>query len=84
MNPSTSWWDWSHAAAVLPSLLLEGLKITLIATVLGTLIALVLGLAVAIIRRTAPTAIATPFTWVVEFIRMTPLVVQLVFANLVL
>jgi polar amino acid transport system permease protein len=81
MNPS--WWDWNHAAAVLP-LLLEGFKVTLLATVLGTLIAVVLGLVVAIIRRTAPGIIRTPVTWVVEFIRMTPLVVQLVFANLVL
>ncbi|WP_193104984.1 ectoine/hydroxyectoine ABC transporter permease subunit EhuD [Brachybacterium sp. FME24] len=81
MNPS--WWDWDHAFAVFP-LLLEGFKITLLATVLGTLIAVVLGLVVAIIRRIAPGIIRTPVTWVVEFIRMTPLVVQLVFANLVL
>ena len=81
MNPS--WWDWNHAATVFP-LLLQGFKITLLATVLGTLIAVVLGLVVAIIRRIAPTIIRNPVTWVVEFIRMTPLVVQLVFANLVL
>ena len=81
MNPS--WWYWNHAATVFP-LLLQGFKITLLATVLGTLIAVVLGLVVAIIRRIAPTIIRNPVTWVVEFIRMTPLVVQLVFANLVL
>ncbi len=79
-----SWWSWEHAAAVLPDLILEGFKITLIATVLGTLIALVLGLVVAIIRRGSPGFVNAPVTWVVEFIRMTPLVVQLVFANLVL
>ena len=84
MTPQNSWWSWDHAFAVLPDLLFEGFKITLVATVLGTLIALVLGLVVAIIRRSAPRIISTPFTWVVEFIRMTPLVVQLVFANLVL
>lgn len=84
MTPQNSWWSWDHAFAVLPDLLFEGFKITLVATVLGTLIALVLGLIVAIIRRSAPRIISTPFTWVVEFIRMTPLVVQLVFANLVL
>jgi len=79
-----SWWSWDHAAAALP-LLLEGFfKYTLVATVLGTLIAVVLGLIVAMIRRLAPAIIRTPVTWVVEFIRMTPLVVQLVFANLVL
>ncbi|AXK44327.1 ectoine/hydroxyectoine ABC transporter permease subunit EhuD [Brachybacterium saurashtrense] len=83
MNQNPSWWDWSHAAAALPTLL-DGFRYTLLATVLGTLIALVLGLLVAMIRRSAPRIIATPFTWVVEFVRMTPLVVQLVFANLVL
>src|SRR5699024_11350776 len=46
-----SWWSWEHAAAVLPDLILEGFKITLIATVLGTLIPLVLGLVGASIRR---------------------------------
>ena len=84
MTPEeTSWWNWDHAAAAFP-LLIDGFKITLLATVLGTLIALVLGLIVAIIRRSAPAIINAPVTWVVEFIRMTPLVVQLVFANLVL
>jgi len=83
MNPQSSWWDWNHAAAVLP-VLLDGFRITLFATVTGTLIAIVLGLAVAIIRRSAPAVINKPFTWLVEFIRMTPLVIQLVFANLAL
>src|SRR5699024_2196500 len=45
---------------------------------------LVLGLVVATIRRSPPALINRPFTWLVEFVRMTPLVVQLVFANLVL
>jgi polar amino acid transport system permease protein len=83
MNPSTSWWSWDHAFAVLP-LLLDGFRYTLLATVLGTLIALVLGLLVAIVRRSAPRILSAPVTGVVEFVRMTPLVVQLVFANLVL
>lgn len=80
---NASWWDWDHAFAVFP-VLLDGFKITLLATVLGTLIALVLGLVVAMIRRSAPRLLSAPVTGVVEFIRMTPLVVQLVFANLAL
>ncbi|MGO1568180.1 MAG: ectoine/hydroxyectoine ABC transporter permease subunit EhuD [Brachybacterium sp.] len=79
-----SWWSWDHAAAVLPDLLVAFFKYTLVATVLGTLIAVVLGLVVAMVRRISPAIIRTPVTWVVEFIRMTPLVVQLVFANMVL
>ena len=80
---TTSWWSWDHAFAVFP-LLLDGFRYTLLATVLGTLIALVLGLLVAIVRRSAPGLVSAPVTAVVEFVRMTPLVVQLVFANLVL
>src|SRR5699024_979152 len=76
-------WSWEHAARSLP-LLLDGFKITLLATVLGTLIAVVLGLIVAIARRGLPPLFGYPLTGLVEFIRMTPLVVQLVFANLVL
>ena len=76
-------WSWEHAARALP-LLLDGFKITLLATVLGTLIAVVLGLIVAIARRGLPPLFGYPLTGLVEFIRMTPLVVQLVFANLVL
>ena len=76
-------WSWEHVAASFP-LLMEGFQITLLATVLGTLIAVVLGLVVAIARRGLPPLFGYPLTGVVEFIRMTPLVVQLVFANLVL
>ncbi|MFC7374200.1 ectoine/hydroxyectoine ABC transporter permease subunit EhuD [Brachybacterium sp. GCM10030267] len=78
-----TFWDWGHAWASLPALL-DGFKITLLATVLGTLIAAVLGLVVAILRRSLPAIGRAPVVAVVEFIRMTPLVVQLVFANLVL
>lgn len=76
-------WSWEHVAASFP-LLMEGFKITLLSTVIGTLIAVVLGLVVAIARRGLPPLFGYPLTGLVEFIRMTPLVVQLVFANLVL
>lgn len=76
-------WSWDRAWEVLP-LLLGGFKITLLATVLGTLIAVVLGLVVAMLRRMLPTPASLPLVAVVEFIRMTPLVVQLVFAYLLL
>lgn len=76
-------WSWDRAAEVLP-LLLEGFKITLLATVLGTAIAVVLGLLIAIARRALPSWASWPIVLVAEFIRMTPLVVQLVFAYLLL
>src|SRR5690625_6723864 len=62
-------WSWEHAARSLP-LLLDGFKITLLATVLGTLIAVVLGLIVAIARRGLPPLFGYPLTGLVEFIRM--------------
>lgn len=68
---------------VLP-LVLNGFRITLLATVVGTLIAIVLGLVLAIARRGLPRLVSAPLIAAAEFIRMTPLVVQLVFANLLL
>jgi polar amino acid transport system permease protein len=77
----TAAWSWEHAAAVLPELL-EGLQITILATVVGMVIASVLGLVIAMVRRSSLRAVTIPVGLVVEFIRSTPLLVQLVFANL--
>ena len=71
-------WSWQRAADALP-LLLDGFKITLLATVLGMAIASVLGLVIAIARRTCPAYVRVPLRWITEFIRLTPLVVQLLF-----
>ena len=43
-------WDWDFALSILPTLL-QGLQITLLATVLGVVVAAVLGLAFALLRR---------------------------------
>ncbi|MFR0352799.1 ectoine/hydroxyectoine ABC transporter permease subunit EhuD [Streptomyces sediminimaris] len=70
-------WDWNAVQESLP-LLWDGFKITLLATVLGTLVAAVLGLLVAMAGR-APTRLVTvPVRAVTEFIRSTPMLVQLV------
>ncbi|MFE2039523.1 ectoine/hydroxyectoine ABC transporter permease subunit EhuD [Streptomyces sp. NPDC059477] len=72
-------WDWNAVRDSLP-LLWEGFRTTLLATVLGTLVAAVLGLAVAVAGR-APTRLVTvPVKAVMEFVRSTPLLVQLVAA----
>ncbi|MFC7218458.1 ectoine/hydroxyectoine ABC transporter permease subunit EhuD [Streptomyces polyrhachis] len=62
---------------VLP-LLLEGFRTTLLATVLGTALAAVLGLAVAIAARTPSPLATAPLRALTEFVRSTPLLVQLV------
>ncbi|GAA3746198.1 polar amino acid transport system permease protein [Spinactinospora alkalitolerans] len=74
-------WDWEFTGRILPDLL-TGLRYTVQATVLGYVLALILGLAVAIVRRTP--VIGTGVFWVMEFIRCTPLLVQLFFVFYVL
>jgi polar amino acid transport system permease protein len=76
-------WDWDFAWSILPQLL-EGFKITILATVLGAIVAAVLGLVFAILRRSPSRAVSRTTGFVVEFIRGTPLLVQLYFIFYVL
>ncbi len=69
-------WDWEYARDIFPDLL-DGLVVTVQATLLGIVLAMALGLALAILRRSDVRAISWPTAWVVEFIRSTPLLVQL-------
>ncbi|GAA1770773.1 ectoine/hydroxyectoine ABC transporter permease subunit EhuD [Kocuria aegyptia] len=71
-------WSWERTVEAIP-LLLEGFRITLLATVLGTVIAALLGLLIAVLKRVLPTPLRLAVHWITEFIRMTPLVVQLLF-----
>ncbi|MBN9109973.1 MAG: ectoine/hydroxyectoine ABC transporter permease subunit EhuD [Pseudonocardia sp.] len=75
-------WDWNFAGQIIPALL-NGLRITLIATVLGSLIAFVLGLVLAILGR-GPRPVRIVVRAIVEFIRSTPLLVQVYFLFFVL
>ncbi|WP_030970924.1 MULTISPECIES: ectoine/hydroxyectoine ABC transporter permease subunit EhuD [unclassified Streptomyces] len=69
--------DWNAARDALP-LVLEGFRVTLLATALGTLVAAVLGLAIAVAGRAPSRFVTVPVRAVMEFIRSTPLLVQLV------
>ncbi|WP_018240867.1 ectoine/hydroxyectoine ABC transporter permease subunit EhuD [Ensifer sp. BR816] len=69
-------WNWAFAFAILPRLL-EGAKITIVATFLGFLIAIVIGLAIALGRRSQQAWIARSVGLCADFIRGTPLLVQL-------
>src|SRR5690606_22400877 len=80
MNDDNSFWDWEHAAAAFPAILEKFLTVTLVVTIIGSIIAAVLGLVIALGRRTAPRPVRGAITLVMNFIRMTPLVVQLLFA----
>lgn len=79
MNDQESLWNWAHAWAVLPDLLWSFLTVTLVVTVIGSAIAAVLGLIIAVVRQVAPRPVAGIVTLVMNLIRMTPLVVQLLF-----
>jgi polar amino acid transport system permease protein len=77
-------WDWDYAWKVFPEIVRDGLVVTLEATVFGSIIAYVLGLGLALLRRSSFTVVST-VTWaIIEFIRSTPLIVQVFFAFFVL
>jgi polar amino acid transport system permease protein len=71
-------WDWAFAGEILP-LLAEASVVTLEATILGFAIAAVLGLAFAIGRMYGPPWLSVPLIGLIEFIRSTPLLIQIFF-----
>lgn len=73
----------TFAISILPILVI-GMKVTVLATVLGFLVALGFGLVLALLRRTPLKIVAWPTAVVIEFIRDTPLLVQLFFLYYVL
>ncbi|SCW68527.1 ectoine/hydroxyectoine ABC transporter permease subunit EhuD [Pseudomonas sp. NFACC05-1] len=75
--------DWSYAAQILPDLLRASLN-TVGITLVGFLIAIVLGLFLAIGRRSRTFWLSWPATAVIEFIRSTPLLIQVYFLYYVL
>ncbi|MGV6874997.1 ectoine/hydroxyectoine ABC transporter permease subunit EhuD [Pseudochelatococcus sp. B33] len=76
-------WDWDFAFEVLP-LLLQGLRVTLSAAFLATLLALAVGLVFAMAKRATNPFIRLPINGFVEFIRRTPILVQIYFIYFVL
>jgi len=81
-------WDTSHgelafAISILP-ILLMGLVVTIEASIAGFAVAMVLGLIFAILKGVPSRLISWPTTFVMEFFRDTPLLVQLFFLYYVL
>jgi polar amino acid transport system permease protein len=75
--------DWSYAMEIAP-LLARALAVTLQATALGMAIALTLGLALALARRSRHRLLSWPTAALIEFVRSTPLLVQIFFLFYVL
>lgn len=69
-------WDWEYAFDILPELL-KVLPVTISATLLGFLVACLLGLPLALVRRSKNRIVSGAAFAVMEFIRSTPLLVQL-------
>lgn len=75
--------DWAFAISIIP-ILLKGLVVTLKATAVGFFIAMVLGLILAGLKASPIKVISWPARLITEFIRDTPLLVQLFFLYYVL
>lgn len=71
-------WDWDFSFKIIPQLA-EGIVITIQATVLGSILAMTLGLVLAILRRSKTKFLSYFVGFFIEFIRGTPLLVQLYF-----
>ena len=77
-------WDWQYAWEVLPDIVVDGLRITLLATVLGSALAYALGLLLTLLRR-SPIRLVSSTAWAfIELLRSTPLLVQIFFFFFVL
>lgn len=75
--------DWSFTLRIMPELS-RAFLVTIEATVCGMSLALLVGLLWAVLRRSGNPVVARAATWVVEFVRSTPLLVQIYFFFFVL
>lgn len=70
-------WDWDFAKEEFPDILQAFLQYTLGITAAASVLAIVLGLVFALGRRSDNPVVATPTYWLVEFVRSTPIPIQL-------
>ncbi|BCK71026.1 ectoine/hydroxyectoine ABC transporter permease subunit EhuD [Streptomyces platensis] len=76
-------WSWSYIGEIMPEIL-KGLWITIQATFYGSLVSFALGLVWAMALRSRSRWVTWPVSVFVEFVRNTPLLVQLFFLFFVL
>ncbi|HEY9538676.1 MAG TPA: ectoine/hydroxyectoine ABC transporter permease subunit EhuD [Kiloniellaceae bacterium] len=76
-------WDWSYTWEIVP-ILAEASIVTIEATVLGFILAATVGLLLAILRMSPRPWISLPAAGFVEFVRSTPLLIQIFFIFFVL
>jgi len=83
LEVSSFHWDWGFAWAILPELL-QGLVVTVLATLLGSMVAFALGMVWTLVRMLRIPLLTPSVSFFVEFIRGTPLLIQLYFLYYVL
>ena len=71
-------WNWDYAFSILPQIL-SALKITISATFVGFILALFLGLIFSVLVRSDIKIVSLAVKGIIQFIRNTPLLVQLYF-----
>lgn len=71
-------WNWDYAFSILPQIL-SALKITISATFVGFILALFLGLIFSVLVRSDIKIVSVAVRGLIQFIRSTPLLVQLYF-----
>jgi polar amino acid transport system permease protein len=76
-------WDWEYTWEIVP-VLAEASIVTIEATVLGFILAATVGLLLAILRMSPTRWISLPAAGFIEFVRSTPLLIQIFFIYFVL
>jgi len=69
-------WDWAFTVSILPALV-RALRVTVAATIVGSMLALSLGLCLALLRRSAVGLVRRSTAFIIEFVRSTPLLIQI-------
>lgn len=75
--------NWQFTLDIMPELI-RAFLMTIKATFVGMVLALVVGLLWAVLRRSNSRIVSWPTSWLVEFVRSTPLLVQIYFLFFVL
>ena len=75
-------WDWDFVWQIMPTLI-QGVKITILATLLGSVLAAIVGLGIALARRSPNKALSRTVGWSAEFIRGTPLLLPPLVAGVI-
>ena len=72
-------WDWDFTFSIVLPRLLQGLQITVLATIAAFMIAILLGLPLMLLRTSRNRFVSIVTGEIIEFIRSTPLLVQIFF-----